>query len=242
MTNSSTYLRYEALRTARNWPFLVLSLAFPLILLLVVGGSHRHTHLDGISFPLYYMVGMASWGAMGAVVATGARISAERQGGWTRQLRLTPLSVRSYLTAKVVTGYLVALLGLAVIYLAGAGLGVHLPATGWLLMTGLILVGLVPFALAGVALGHLLRPEVLGPAIGGLTSLLALAGGAWGPLLTGSLAGIAKALPSYWLVQASVAGLDRRVWGVEGWGVMAAWTLVLVPVAVAAYRRDTARV
>lgn len=243
MTSYPTYLRHELLRTVRNWRFLLFSLLFPLVLLLAVGGSNRHVHLDGISFPLYYMTGMAAWGSMSAVMASGARIAAERQAGWTRQIRVTPLRTRSYFQAKVVAGYLMAVLSLAVLYLAGAALGVRLPAGGWLLMTALILVGLVPFAVMGIALGHVLRPETLGPALGGITSLFALLGGAWGPLLhTGALLTIAKALPSYWLVQAGKAGLDHRGWAVEGWIVLAAWSVVLAHLAVLAYRRDTARV
>ncbi len=243
MTGYPTYLRYELLRTVRNWRFLIFSLIFPLVLLLAVGGSNRHVQLDGISFPLYYMTGMAAWGSMGAVVASGARIAAERQAGWTRQLRITPLRTSSYFRAKVVAGYLMAVLSLAVLYVAGAALGVRLAVGGWILMTALILVGLVPFAVLGIALGHVLRPETLGPALGGITSLFALLGGAWGPLLRGgALLDIAKALPSYWLVQAGRAGMDHRVWSVEGWIVLALWSLVLGRLAVLAYRRDTGRV
>jgi ABC-2 type transport system permease protein len=49
-------------------------------------------------------------------------------------------------------------------------------------MTGLILVGLLPFAALGVLLGHLLTPDTIGPAAGGLVSLLALVSGTWFPL------------------------------------------------------------
>ena len=63
----------------------------PLLLFLLIGGTNRNAHLDGISFPLYYMTGMAAWGTMMAVISSGARIAAERQVGWTRQLRITPL-------------------------------------------------------------------------------------------------------------------------------------------------------
>ncbi|MHB1929369.1 MAG: ABC transporter permease [Acidimicrobiales bacterium] len=194
MTRYGTYVRYEVLRTVRNWRFMIFSLLFPLVLLLTVAGSNRHVQLDGISFPLYYMTGMASWGSMGAVVASGGRIASERQAGWTRQIRITPLSTRVYFQAKVIAGYLMAVLSLAVLYLAGAALGVRLPAEGWLLMTGLILVGLVPFTIMGITLGHLLRSETLGPALGGITSLFALLGGAWGPLLhSGFLLAAARA-------------------------------------------------
>ena len=52
------------MRTFRNWRFLLFSLGFPLILFLIIAGSNRHAPLDGVPFPLYYMTGMATWGAM----------------------------------------------------------------------------------------------------------------------------------------------------------------------------------
>ena len=149
-----------------------------------VAGAHRNARLDGIGFPLYYMTGMASWGAMTAVISSGARIAQERQVGWTRQLRITPLTTSAYFTAKVLTGYMMAIFSIVVLAFAGTLLGVRLDATGWLTMLGLLLVGLIPFAVMGIMLGHLISVDSLGPAIGGITSLFALFGGVFGQLFT----------------------------------------------------------
>jgi ABC-2 type transport system permease protein len=109
-------------------------------------------------------------------------------------------------------------------------------------MTGLILVGLLPFAALGVLVGHLLTADTIGPATGGLVSLLALVSGTWFPLGDGVIQDIAQYLPSYWLVQASHVALGGPAWTATGWTVIAAWTLVLALLARAAYRRDTERV
>jgi ABC-2 type transport system permease protein len=239
----SLYLRYEILRTFRNRRFLLFSLGFPLILFLVVAGTNRHASLDGIAFPLYYMAGMAAWGTMTAVIASGARIAAERQVGWTRQMRITPLATRTYFSSKVASGYLMAGLSIVVLYGVGSAMGVRLSAGQWLTMTGLLLAGLVPFAVLGIMLGHLLRADSIGPAMGGITALLALLGGAWGPLATaGVLLEVAKCLPSYWLVQAGKTALGGHGWPAEAWIVVAAWTVAGWLLAVRVYRRDTARV
>jgi ABC-2 type transport system permease protein len=239
----SAYLRYEVMRAFRNWRFLFFSLVFPLILFLIVAGSNRHARLDGVSFPLYYMTGMAAWGGMMAVISTGGNIANERQLGWTRQIRITPLSRRVYFQTKVMCGYLMAMLTLAVLYLAGAMVGVSLSAGAWAAMTALILVGLVPFVLLGILLGHLLTADSLGPAIGGVTSLLALLGGAWGPLATTGVFGqIAKVLPSYWLVQAGKTAIGGHGWPVEAWVVIGVWVLGVGWLAQRVYLRDTARV
>ena len=109
-------------------------------------------------------------------------------------------------------------------------------------MTGLILVGLLPFAALGMLLGHVLTADTIGPAAGGVVSLLALVSGTWFPLTDGVIRDVAQFLPSYWLVQASHVSLGGDGWGATGWIVVAAWTIVLSGLARAAYVRDTERV
>ena len=167
---------------------------------------------------------------------------ASTRDGWTRQLRVTPLPGHAYLRAKVATGYAMALLAMAMLYGSGLVLGVTLPAERWLVMTGLILAGLIPFAALGVLVGHLLTADTIGPAAGGLVSLLALVSGMWFPLEGGIVADIAEFLPSYWLVQASHVSLGASAWPAMGWIVVGAWSVLLTVLARAAYRRDTARV
>lgn len=244
--SSLVYTRYELLRTLRNRRFFSLSLAFPLILYFLIAGSNRHVRdleSTGLSAPLYFMIGMASFGSMSAMISCGARIAAERAVGWNRQLRITPLSTANYFRAKVMTGYMMALISLLALYVAGSTLGVSLSAGEWLQMTGLILVGLIPFAALGIWIGHLLTPDSIGPAMGGGIALLALLGGAWGPIAThGFLYDVAQLLPSYWLVQASHVALGGHAWAAKGWIVVVAWTVLLTRLAASAYRRDTGRV
>jgi ABC-2 type transport system permease protein len=240
------YTRYELLRTLRNRRFFLLSLGFPLVLYFAIASPNRHVHNfdgSGISLPLYYMVGLASFGTMSAMLSCGARIAAERAVGWNRQLRVTPLSPRAYFRVKVLTGYMMAVISLLALYAAGTSLGVSLSAGEWLKMTGLILVGLIPFAALGVVLGHMLTPDSIGPALGGGVSLLAFLGGVWFPISGhGFLHALAQLIPSYWLVQAGHIALGGHPWPAKAWIVTAAWTIVLGALAARAYRRDTGRV
>ena len=107
--SSVAYTRYELLRAVRNKRFFFFSLGFPLILYFITAGPNqgeKNLQGTGLSAPLYFMVSMASWGTMTAMLGTGARIAAERQVGWNRQLRISPLSSFAYLRAKVAISYL----------------------------------------------------------------------------------------------------------------------------------------
>jgi ABC-2 type transport system permease protein len=243
--SSVAYTRFELLRTFRNKRLFVFSLGFPLILYYVIATPNRNTHDfggSGISAPLYYMVGLASFGTMMSMVSVGARIAGEREAGWTRQLRITPLSPRAYLRAKVLTSYAMAGLSLVFLYLAGASLGVTLPAGKWVEMTVLIAIALLPFAALGILLGHLLNVDAVGAATGTVVSLLALVSGTWFPVTHGFLHEVGQFLPSYWLVQAGRISLHGHAWGAMGWAVVLAWTVVLWALAGYAYIRDTGRV
>jgi ABC-2 type transport system permease protein len=244
--SATTYVRFEILRTFRNTRFFLISLVFPLVLYYLVAGANRDVQDfagTGVPFPVYYMIGMVSWGAMAAVIAGGARIAAERSVGWNRQLRLTPLKARTYLSSKVLSGYALALVSVGLLYGAGLSLDVRMAWDGWARMTALVLIGLVPFAALGILLGHVLTVDSMGPAIGGITALLALLGGAWGPVggSGGVLHEVIQLVPSYWLVQAADSALSGGLWPLRGWVVMAVWTAVLARLAAWAYRRDTAR-
>jgi ABC-2 type transport system permease protein len=239
------YARYELLRTFRNRRLYIFSFGFPLVLYYAIAGPDRHDHNlggTGIAASVYFMVGLASFGTMNAVLGSGARIAAERAVGWNRQLRVTPLSTRTYFRVKVLTAYAMAAVTIALLYAAGASMGVHLQARDWLAMTGLILVGLAPFAALGILLGHLLTTDSVGPAVGGTTAVLALLGGVWFPVTSGAMHTIAEGLPSYWLVEASHVGLGGQGWGTTGWAVVVAWTVAAAAAARRAYARDTRRV
>ncbi len=239
------YFSFELRRTLRNRRFFFFSLGFPLVLYFLIAGPNRdETNLghSGLSAPLYFMVGLAAFGTMNAMLAAGARISGERAVGWNRQLRITPLTTRTYFRAKVLTGYVMAGITLVALYLAGVSLGVSMSASDWMRMTVLILLGLLPFAALGIVFGHLLTPDSIGPAMGGTTALLAILGGTWFPLSGAVMTHVGEALPSYWLVQAGHVGLGGGGWTRTGWAVMIVWTLGATAVARWAYRRDTQRV
>jgi hypothetical protein len=74
--------RFEVLRSFRNRRYLILSLAFPVVLYLAIAGANKHAHFDGLNFPLYFMTGMTALGTMAAVIGSGAEVvAAAKQHG-----------------------------------------------------------------------------------------------------------------------------------------------------------------
>lgn len=242
---NGTHLRFEILRTFRNRGFLIITMAMPVVLYFAIAPGNKNNPVENMPFSLYFMVGMAAYGALFAVFSPTSRIALDRNRGWTRQVRITPLSTASYMTAKVITAYTVALPALILLYIAGTILGVRLSAAHWLEMTGLILVALLPFIVMGILVGHTARPDAMPAVIGGLVLIFALFGGAFGEFFNSSsvMLKVIKALPSYYLVQAgkgAAHGSDAG-WPTEGWIVVAAWLVVMIALVVPAYRRDTRR-
>lgn len=240
---NATYLKYEILRTLRNRQGYVFSLLFPLVLFLVFGATNRNStdfNGSGIDVVTYYMVGMLGFGAMGAVIAGGARISVDRATGWNRQLRLSPLKPAVYLGTKLIVGYLTAGLTIVVLYIAGISFGASASLGHWIEMTVFILIGLVPFAAIGIWVGHIAKQDAMGPIMGGLMSLFALLGGSWYPV-SGTIGQIGSYLPSYWIVQAGHIAIGGGAWSLKGWLVIVVWSAVFAVLALKAYQADTKR-
>jgi ABC-2 type transport system permease protein len=239
----AAYTRFELRRTFRNRRFMLFAFGFPLVLYILIAAPNRHEHdlaSSGLPAPVYFMVGLLTFGTMNAMLSAGTRIAAERSAGWNRQLRITPLVPQAYFRTKVLTGYATSLVTIGLLYAAGFALGVRLPAGDWAEMTALILVGLIPFAALGILIGHLVGADSIGPALGGSTALLAFLGGVWFPLgHHGVMAAVGQALPSYWLVQAAHVGEGGSSWSFHGWAVVAAWTVGASMLARRAYLRDT---
>lgn len=242
--NTLTYTRYELLRTVRERRLLIFAFAFPLILYFVIAVPNRHVRNlggTGIPAPLYFMVGLASFGTMMTMTSAGVRIAGEREVGWTRQLKLTPLSARSYLQTKILIGYAMAAVSLVLLCASGVALGVSLSVGTWIKMIALIALALLPFAALGIALGHLLTVDSAASATGGIVSLLAIVSGTWFPVTHGFLHDVGQFVPSYWLVQAGRLAGHGHGWGPTGWVVVLLWIIALTALAGAAYTRDTGR-
>jgi ABC-2 type transport system permease protein len=238
------YVRSEIRRNLRNPRYLIFALGMPLVLFAAFGAAESREHLSGITVSAYVMVSMATFGAMSGVFSTAGRIAVERSIGWNRQLRITALSGRRYVTGKAVAGFAVAVPSLVLVFLAGAlASHVHLSAQRWV-VTGLsILFALLPIAALGIWLGYVTKAESVQAVAGGVSSLLSLLGGLWLPVTVFPpwVVETVKVLPMYWVAQAGREALQGSWVGWPGVSVLGVWTVVLGALASRAYRRSTRR-
>jgi len=238
------YIKHEVRRTFRNRKFFLFSLAIPLGLYYLMSLGHQNERIGVMKQGEYYMVSLAVWGAVTAVVAAGSRIAAERDAGWNRLLRLTALRPLGYFTTKTLTAYLVAIPTLVALYAAGAADGVHMPAASWAQMIGWVLLGLLPFAALGILLGLVLTAESMGPALVGVMVVVGFLGGIWTPVESYPqwLRALCHSLPSYWVTHAGQASATASsAMNGQGLGVLAAWTAGIGIAGLLLYRRTTRR-
>ena len=101
MAGTLALTKAELSRLMHNRRYFIFTVAFPVILYLLIG-RQVNAHAYGITFGAYYMISMATFGAFsGALNGNAQRIAQEKKEGWIRQLRLTPLPANAYVVTKV---------------------------------------------------------------------------------------------------------------------------------------------
>ncbi|MFK4087856.1 ABC transporter permease [Kribbella sp. NPDC020789] len=239
------YLMFDIRRTLRNKRVMIFAILMPLVLFAVFGlNIPKDASQGGISAVAYVMVSMAMFGSMSAAMSSGGVIAAERDGGWNRTLRLTPLKPQAYVISKVVLSLLVAVPPLVVVFVFGmtAG-GVHLGASQWITVALVSWLGALPFAAIGLVIGYVAKPDSVQPITGLATMLIAAFGGLWFPVeqMPSVMKHIAQLTPAYWTGLTSRSALTAGGIDTQALLVVLGWTVVLGFVALRRYRADTAR-
>ena len=90
----------------------------------------------------------------------GKRIAVERSEGWLKLLRTTPLPPVAYIVAKIGTALLLCTVSLILIFvLASWQLQITGDPSSWLVIFICLILGIIPFAILGLALGYLIAPR-----------------------------------------------------------------------------------
>jgi ABC-2 type transport system permease protein len=242
-----TVLRIEVRRLLRNRRTLLFATIAPAFFFLIFGlnASYVHERAGHGNVTAFVMISMALYGAVLATTSGGALVSIERAVGWSRQLRLTPLSPPAYIAIKVLTALVLGLASVIVVYAVGAMTGKpSMPGYLWV-ATGLcVWIGSLLFAAFGLFMGYLLPTENVMQILSFVLILFAFAGGLFIPLsqYPHVLQTLAKFTPLYGLNELTHApllgvGVDI-VWVAN----VLAWLVIFAGGAMWRFRKDTARV
>jgi ABC-2 type transport system permease protein len=235
------FMRFEIVRTLRNVRFLVMLLAFPVLLYLIYAKQHGTS--QGLTVATLLLVSLAVYSGMGsAMFASGPQLARERQNGWMRQLRISPISTRSWFAAKLAQSILLIIPGLVALLALALTYGhVHLAAGRLGVLAVVLVLGAIPFCALGLVIG--LSFDGATAQVAQMITLLVLAflGGIfvqWSSLPHG-MQTIGKALPSYHLAQLGWNAAAGRALGMTNVAALAAWTVALAAVALWKWRRES---
>lgn len=227
----AAYARLELRRALRNRRYVMFAVGIPVFFYLlytgVLGGK------DAAADPTWsatFMVSMAAYGMIAASLASAMPIAQERASGWTRQLRITPLTPSAWVVTKMLVAYLTGLPALVLVSLAAIVLNhVALSPATWVAILVSMAVGVLPFVGLGMLIGFVLDVNSAQGAMTIASIGLAVMGGLWAPLSTfpDGLATIGRMLPSYrfadlgWSARATGAPDLTDFVFVAGWALLA---------------------
>ncbi|KIF68131.1 ABC transporter [Streptomyces sp. AcH 505] len=242
----NTLIKLEITRTLRNKKFMFFSVIYPAVLFLVIAGPQDNAKKvagSDLSLSSFYMVALASFGALTAVLmGNSEKIAKEREKGWVRQLRLTSLPGRGYVLAKIAGAAVVSLPSIIVVFVIAASVkGVTLDTWQWLALTGVIWAGSLCFAALGVAIGYVASGDAVRPITMIIYFGLSILGGLWLPVSSYPqwLQNIAEWLPTHAyaaLGQAIELGGAPHLKDVA---IMVGYFVVFAGGAAWLYRKDT---
>lgn len=221
--------RYDVLSIVRTPAFVLPALAFPVLFYLFFGVFFK----SGGS-ATYLLVTYCCFGIMGpALFNFAAGIATDRAHGWLTLKRLSPMPFSAYLVAKLITSLLFSALIVLLLFSVGWGLGeVRFSAMQWGLLATLMLLGTLPFALMGLALGLLLSDKVAPGVVNLIYLPMAFLSGLWIPIsfFPQWLQQLAFIWPSYHLSQLGlkIIQLDQGFLAVWHFGILLLITLLLM--------------
>ncbi len=241
-----TLLKLESRRLLRNRRTMIFTMIMPIFFYLIFGltVSNGDTDIANGNVSAFVMISMALYGAILATASGGSMVSIERSEGWSRQLRLTPLTPLAYVVVKSATAMLLGLASMVAVYVIGLVTGkADMPLWVWLVTAACVWVGSLMYAAFGLCMGYLLPTENVMQIQAFAIVLFAFAGGLFVPL---------DQMPDWYQTFAQFTplwGLNNLVHGPLvaefhfSWVINAVvWLAIFLGAAAWGFGRDTKRV
>jgi len=223
----------------RHPAYVVPTLALPTLFFLAFAGPRSGGH------PAVRMATFAGFAAIGvAFFQFGVGIAVERDSPWERYLRTLPVSLRARMLARVLSAALFATAAAMLVLVAGMGIThASVAAADWVALTAMLVAGVVPFALLGIALGYWAPARAALPIANLLYLGLAYAGGLWmrPDELPHAVRALSPFLPSRALGDALAASVGGQPLPVRSLLELAAFGCAFAVFAAWGYRRDEGR-
>jgi ABC-2 type transport system permease protein len=250
---NATVLSLEVRRLLRNRRTVIFALVIPAVFFLLFGLNKAYAYkrispTGHGNVSAFIMISMALYGAVLATTSGGAMVSIERAQGWSRQLRLTPLSPVAYIVIKMLTAMVLGAAAVIAVYVVATLSGVPAIEPGygylWIVTPVCVWIGSLVFAAFGLFLGYLLPTENVMQYLGIALMLFAFGGGLFIPLsqFPHVIRVMAHYTPLYGLNQLVhaplIGGGIHMLWVANA----VAWLVIFTAGAVWRFRKDTARV
>ncbi|PZQ90753.1 MAG: ABC transporter [Leifsonia xyli] len=241
---TALHTRYSLVETFRVPIAVIGSLAFPALAFLFFIVPQR-TVADDPSFATQAVIQLMVFALMSnALFGFGISISQARETPWDPYLRTLPAPAVARILAQVLaTGTLGLAALVPVAVLGGTLTKAHADAGGFVL--GLLALGAsaLPFLFAGIAIGYAMPMKVAIAVVQIVMFGMAFGGGLFLPpvLFPDWLDVASRFLPSRQAREAVIAAVQGGEVPWWAWGGLAAWTALLLAIALLLYRRDEGR-
>lgn len=222
---------------------LFFSVLMPVAFFLLFVSMFGDQSAGGVSEATRMVANFGTFGVLAVTLVTpGVGVARDREIGWLRAKRVSPVPVEVTLAAKVTAALPYALTVLVIMAItAGFTSSLDAPAGRLLAVGGILLLGCLPFALLSLAIGLRANTNTAVAVLQAILLPCAVLSGLWMPLaiLPDVIAAIAKFLPTYHLAQLAegqVSGDTSNT--LLHIGVLVATACVCAPLAAVAYRRS----
>jgi ABC-2 type transport system permease protein len=230
--------RNEFLRLLRAPSFVLPTLLFPpmfYVLFAVLFGSRSGFQANIYLLATYGVFGVMSPGLFGL----GVTVAHDRERGWLTFKRALPMPPGAYIVSKLAMSLLFATIIFSILAVLSTTLGgVRLPASAWMSLLVVDLLGVLPFCAIGLYVGSLASSSAA-PAIANLIYLpMSLLSGLWMPLgvLPPFISKLAPLWPAWHLGRLALAAVGQAPGEALPWHALAL-ALVTVLFALLACRR-----
>ncbi len=235
--------KYELYKLLRLPAFVIPSLGFPMMFYALFG-LLLPTKGAGVDIAKYLMATYGAFGVIGiALFSLGVGVASERGQGWLAVKRASPMPVSAYFFGKFAMALCFSGLLVVLLCLMGAIFGhVRMPASQWLMLGLVEMLGGIPFCAAGIAVAYLVGPNSAPAIVNAFYLPSAFLSGLFIPaeMLPSFLRGFAQFLPPYHLARLALTAI-----GIEPMsklpihiGALALFAVLFTTLAVIAFRRD----